>query len=141
MWLKLAAEGIPTKDLAVSFNQMYRAYLLYYPGTNNKYVTNIAGTEFGMGPRYLLEKKLKEVKKSYPVTVPINVIQAEPIEELKRPLKVLLGKKRYLRVHDTDAIQDTVSTGDQSNKDDGTRPHTNTMQRVNEHEVIHSTEV
>ena len=154
MWLKHAVDGIPVQDLAVSFNQMYRSYLIYFPGDINRYITKIANVEMGFGPRYLLEDKLQEVKEAYPVSVPVDVVQAESIEELKRPLKVLLGKIDWTamnkkreerqnphRVHTDEEIQNTVSDGMQSDKNEHTTGVEDSLHRINEHEHVHDTSI
>jgi hypothetical protein len=139
MWLKQAAEGIPTDSLSVSFNQMYRAYVVYYPGTTNRYITRIAGIEMGFGPRYLLEEKLEAVKAAgYGATIPADVVQFEQIEELKTPLKVLLGKKKYLEMSEDEKEAAILENLQLSDKDDPGRVtgYEDSLKRINDPEKI-----
>lgn len=138
MWLKQAADGLPLDQLSVSFNNMYRAYVVYYPGTTNRYITRIAGIEMGFGPRYLLEEKLEEVKAAYPVTVPGDVVQSAMIEELKRPLSVLLGKKKYLSMSEEDKEAAILENLQISDKDDPGRVtgYEDSIRRINDPEKI-----
>lgn len=79
-------------SLMVSFQEMYRDYVIYYPGSIDKYITNIGDIELGFGPRYLLHKLLKEVRKANPDgTVDNGSVVVKTIPQLPEPLIRRLG--------------------------------------------------
>ena len=79
-------------SLLVSFNEMYRDYVIYYPGHIDWYITNIGDIELGFGPRYLLHKLLKEVRKANPDgTVDNGSVVVKTIPQLPEPLIRRLG--------------------------------------------------
>lgn len=80
-------------DLTVSFNEMYRDYVIYYPGHTDWYITNIVDIELGFGPRYLLYKLLKDVEKANPDgTVDSGSVVVKTIPVLPEPLTRRLGQ-------------------------------------------------
>jgi len=142
MWLRLAGEGLPTKSLTVSFDNMWRDYVIYYPGSQDKYIVLIAGVPFGFGPRYMLNKHLKTVKGSYPVTIPQDVIQVEKIPQLSQPVHRLLGKKqKYLRIPESEREAIIDQTFSPSDKDEHVTGYEDSIRRINEREKIKITNV
>lgn len=84
---------IPIKSLMISFNEMYKDYVVYYPGTVNMYITYIGDETLGFGPRYLLKKILDKVEKANPDgTVDSGSIEVRIIPKLPEPLIRRLGK-------------------------------------------------
>lgn len=83
---------IPIKSLMISFNEMYKDYVVYYPGTVNMYITYIGDQTLGFGPRYLLKKILDQVAKANPDgTVDSGSIEVRTIPKLPEPLIRRLG--------------------------------------------------
>lgn len=84
---------IPVSSLMISFNEMYKDYVVYYPGTVNMYITYIGDETLGFGPRYLLKKILKQVEKANPDgTVDSGSIEVRTIPKLPEPLIRRLGQ-------------------------------------------------
>lgn len=79
-------------SLMISFNEMYRDYVIYYPGSIDKYICEIGTIELGFGPRYLLHKLLREVRKANPDgTVDNGSVVVKTIPQLPEPLIRRLG--------------------------------------------------
>lgn len=94
-------------SLMVSFQEMYRDYVIYYPGSIDKYITNIGDVELGFGPRYLLHKLLREVRKANPDgTVDNGSVVVKTIPQLPEPLIRRLGSANI--PISTEVIEDTV---------------------------------
>ena len=90
--VELPKGNLNLDSLIVSFNEMYRDYVVYYPGSIDKYITNIGDIELGFGPRYLLHKLLKEVRKANPDgTVDNGSVVVKTIPQLPEPLTRRLG--------------------------------------------------
>lgn len=86
-------EELNISDLQISFNEMYRDYVIYYPGHIDWYITNIGDIELGFGPRYLLHKLIKEIEKANPDgTIDSGSIVVKTIPELPEPLTRRLGQ-------------------------------------------------
>lgn len=84
---------IPIKSLMISFNEMYKDYVVYYPGTVDMYITYIGDQTLGFGPRYLLKKILEQVEKANPDgTVDSGSIEVRTIPKLPEPLIRRLGQ-------------------------------------------------
>lgn len=84
---------IPVKSLMISFNEMYKDYVVYYPGTVDMYITYIGDQTLGFGPRYLLKKILDQVAKANPDgTVDSGSIEVRTIPKLPEPLIRRLGQ-------------------------------------------------
>ena len=84
---------IPVKSLMISFNEMYKDYVVYYPGTVDMYITYIGDQTLGFGPRYLLKKILDQVSKANPDgTVDSGSIEVRTIPKLPEPLIRRLGQ-------------------------------------------------
>lgn len=84
---------IPVKSLMISFNEMYKDYVVYYPGTVDMYITYIGDETLGFGPRYLLKKILEKVEKANPDgTVDSGSIEVRTIPKLPEPLIRRLGQ-------------------------------------------------
>lgn len=84
---------IPVKSLMISFNEMYKDYVVYYPGTVDMYITYIGDQTLGFGPRYLLKKILEQVAKANPDgTVDSGSIEVRTIPKLPEPLIRRLGQ-------------------------------------------------
>lgn len=91
--VELPKGNLNLDSLLVSFNEMYRDYVIYYPGSIDKYITNIGDIELGFGPRYLLHKLLKEVRKANPDgTVDNGSVVVKTIPQLPEPLTRRLGQ-------------------------------------------------
>lgn len=91
--VELPKGNLNLDSLLVSFNEMYRDYVIYYPGSIDKYITNIGDIELGFGPRYLLHKLLKEVRRANPDgTVDNGSVVVKTIPELPEPLTRRLGQ-------------------------------------------------
>lgn len=91
--VELPKGNLNLDSLIVSFNEMYRDYVIYYPGSIDKYITNIGDIELGFGPRYLLHKLLREVRKANPDgTVDNGSIVVKTIPQLPEPLTRRLGQ-------------------------------------------------
>lgn len=79
-------------SLLVSFNEMFYDYVIYYPGSIDKYICAIDSIEFGFGPRYLLHKLLKEVRRANPDgTVDNGSVVVKTIPQLPEPITRRLG--------------------------------------------------
>lgn len=90
--VELPKGNLNLDSLIVSFNEMYRDYVIYYPGSIDKYITNIGDIELGFGPRYLLHKLLREVRKANPDgTVDNGSVVVKTIPQLPEPLIRRLG--------------------------------------------------
>jgi len=90
--IELPKGNLNLDSLLVSFNEMYRDYVIYYPGSIDKYITNIGDIELGFGPRYLLHKLLREVRKANPDgTVDNGSVVVKTIPQLPEPLIRRLG--------------------------------------------------
>ena len=91
--IELPKGELQLSSLMVSFNEMYRDYVIYYPGHIDWYITNIGDIELGFGPRYLLQKLLREVEKANPDgTVDKGSIVVKTIPQLPEPLTRRLGQ-------------------------------------------------
>ena len=91
--IELPKGELQLSSLMVSFNEMFRDYVIYYPGHIDWYITNIGDIELGFGPRYLLQKLLREVEKANPDgTVDKGSIVVKTIPQLPEPLTRRLGQ-------------------------------------------------
>ena len=90
--IELPKGNLNLDSLLVSFNEMFRDYVVYYPGSIDKYITNIGDIELGFGPRYLLHKLLREVRKANPDgNVDNGSVVVKTIPQLPEPLVRRLG--------------------------------------------------
>lgn len=91
--VELPEGNLNLDSLIVSFNEMFRDYVVYYPGSIDKYITNIGDVELGFGPRYLLHKLLKEIRRANPDgTVDNGSVVVKTIPELPEPITRRLGQ-------------------------------------------------
>lgn len=91
--IEYAPQDIPISKFNISFQEMFRDYVIYFPGTTDQYVTRIGDTDLGFGPRYLLKKLLYEVHQSNPDgTVNTSYIEVRTIPKLEEPIMRRLGK-------------------------------------------------
>lgn len=105
--IELPKGNLNLDSLLVSFNEMYRDYVIYYPGSIDKYITNIGDIELGFGPRYLLHKLLKEVRKANPDgTVDNGSVVVKTIPQLPEPLIRRLGSLNISTSNEV--VEDTV---------------------------------
>ena len=105
--VELPKGNLNLDSLLVSFNEMYRDYVIYYPGSIDKYITNIGDIELGFGPRYLLHKLLKEVRKANPDgTVDNGSVVVKTIPQLPEPLIRRLGSLNISTSNEV--VEDTV---------------------------------
>lgn len=105
--IELPKGNLNLDSLLVSFNEMFRDYVIYYPGSIDKYITNIGDIELGFGPRYLLHKLLREVRKANPDgTVDNGSVVVKTIPQLPEPLIRRLGSANI--PISTEVVEDTV---------------------------------
>lgn len=85
-------QDIQLSDLMISFNETFKDYVIYFPGTTDQYITRIGDVELGFGPRYLLKKLLFDVKKVNPSgKINTSYIEVRTIPHLDEPLMRRLG--------------------------------------------------
>ena len=109
---------IPVKSLMISFNEIYKDYVVYYPGTVDMYITYIGDQTLGFGPRYLLKKILDQVAKANPDgTVDSGSIEVRTIPKLPEPLIRRLGQlsKPNELIQTENNIDDVVAESEENN--------------------------
>jgi hypothetical protein len=117
--VRLKPQELNIKDFTISFNEMYRDYVIYFPGHIDWYITRIGDQEAGFGPRYLLKKILDNVEKANPDgTIDSGSVEVRTIPELPEPLIRRLGTnitnnpaktneyEKAVEQKDTDVIQE-----------------------------------
>jgi hypothetical protein len=113
--VKLKPQELNIKDFTISFNEMYRDYVIYFPGHIDWYITRIGDLDAGFGPRYLLKKILEQVEKANPDgTIDSGSVEVRTIPELPEPLIRRLGQNSSLNPTKTNEYEKAVMQTDTS---------------------------